>query len=79
VEASVLDAVARRERGTRERKEREQERIAVEVTKEVEEAGSEIDLASIDPVKGELVFFFVTFQGSINDAMQLYLLICVYV
>jgi hypothetical protein len=75
VEASVLDAVARRERRTRERKERARERIAaeesVDVTKEAEEAGSEIDLASIDPVKGELVFFFVTFQGSINSVSQI--------
>ncbi|GJN38661.1 hypothetical protein PR202_gb27725 [Eleusine coracana subsp. coracana] len=59
VEASVLDAVARRERRTRERKEKE--KLAAEeamvLTKEEEgEAGSEggdleIDFARIDPVK----------------------------
>ncbi|TVU07928.1 hypothetical protein EJB05_41306 [Eragrostis curvula] len=61
VEASVLDAVARRERRTRERKERDRlaAEEAMEVTIEEEEKGEagseveglEIDLASIDPVK----------------------------
>lgn len=70
VEPAVLDAVARRERRTRERKERERERErrpaeeAMEVTEEEEGAavdsdveGFDIDLAAIDPVRGDLLFF----------------------
>lgn len=68
VEPAVLDAVARRERRTRERKERERERRAaeeaMEVTEEDEGAavdsdveGFDIDLAAIDPVRGDLLFF----------------------
>jgi hypothetical protein len=77
VEAAVLDAVARREKRTRERKDKEKEREkekraaeeeAVEVTEEEEGAagsdveGLEIDLASIDPVRGELVLLSLHFR-----------------
>lgn len=69
VDTAVLDAVARREKRTRERKERERGAVeeAMEVTEEEETpaAGDEefnaeledskIDLASIDPVRGEHV------------------------
>jgi len=81
VEPAVLDAVARRERRTRERKEREREREserraaeeAMEVT-EVEEGGAldsdvegfDIDLADIDPVRGELLFFISAFPGRVK-------------
>lgn len=68
VEPAVLDAVARRERRTRERKERERERRVAEETMEVTEEeegaavdsdveGFDIDLAAIDPVRGDLLFF----------------------
>jgi hypothetical protein len=69
VEASVMDAVARR---TRERKERERiaAKEAVEVTRDEKEwdagpevEGSEIDSASIDPVKGEHVVHLSCIPG----------------
>ncbi|KAL6839555.1 hypothetical protein ACP4OV_030825 [Aristida adscensionis] len=61
VEASVLDAVARREWRTRERKERERLAMEEEVAEATEEGekgaagseveGMEIDLATVDPVR----------------------------
>lgn len=80
VEASVLDAVARREKRTRERKEREKlaAEEAMEVTKEEEEGkagceveGLEIDLASIDPVKGDIALFSPAFRWSRNPLVAL--------
>jgi len=75
VEGAVLDAVARRERRTRERKEREREKRAaeeeaMEVTEEEgaaagsETEGLEIDLASVDPVRGKVVFLYLAFRGT---------------
>ena len=74
-EGAVLDAVARRERRTRERKEREREKRAaeeeaMEVTEEEgaaagsETEGLEIDLASVDPVRGKVVFLYLAFGGT---------------
>lgn len=78
VDTAVLDAVARREKRTLERKERERERRAaeeaMEVTKEEVMATSgddeldeevedlKIDLGSIDPVQGELGLGCSSFQ-----------------
>jgi len=73
VEPAVLDAVARRERRTRERKERERERRAAEEAMEVTEEeeggaldsdveGFDIDLADIDPVRGDILFFVAAFH-----------------
>jgi len=74
-EGAVLDAVARRERRTWERKEREREKRAaeeepMEVTEEEgaaagsETEGLEIDLASVDPVRGKVVFLYLAFRGT---------------
>lgn len=87
VEPAVLDAVARRERRTRERKETERERerrvaeADMEVTEEEEGEtldsdveGLGIDLADIDPVRGDLLFFFHAFPGRVKFAMFHYTL-----
>jgi hypothetical protein len=69
VEPAVLDAVARRERRTRERKERRAAEAAMEVTEEEEGGaldsdleGFDIDLADIDPVRGDILFFVAAFH-----------------